>query len=504
MAYTDNLCDCLIFKEGIQEASSYRFTPPPTFKKLNVHLIGSIIGVDHHLEIVGNTSKNDMPRKKHTGVATSASTNTNRRNQSGGPKKSENLHSREDRSALAQVQRCIQNVARSATTNSARQNKQTVTITPQKDDDNGRRLAVNTSDLPTESPPTNPQRSGSESIVPEQAQTHPMASSVRMEAARVERGQSNPGQPANSQDAIHVKNRPIDGARMVTPLDRGGIQPTGQHTSVNCAQRAKRAFSQEWQHSRRKQQKNQQRAFVSRNDNPFSLFQHDPNDAESFLDGISRREGNPSDSRTRHGSSNRAAREYFLSANRMTATSQNFRTAAAHGISPPRMVVPISRNTRVPRRMVGIPNGRVPCSYQNNEMIIHENMQQTNRRESHHQAYQPGAPTGYGISRPFPTAAFAPNQSRPEPRNMYIEQPTSGHYPSASFLDYGIPSPSFHEHHLQGYQWTPSMPYRGETYANGQSIPSFTHIDDPEKIHPQYFGGDLDSYHYDSNWEFLG
>ena len=42
-----------------------------------------------------------------------------------------------------------------------------------------------------------------------------------------------------------------------------------------------------WHQSRRKQQKFQQRAFTQRQNNPFTAFRHDPNNAETFLDGLS-------------------------------------------------------------------------------------------------------------------------------------------------------------------------------------------------------------------------
>jgi hypothetical protein len=48
-----------------------------------------------------------------------------------------------------------------------------------------------------------------------------------------------------------------------------------------------------WQTDRKKQQRTQQRAFASKSDNPFSSFQHDPNDAESFLDALSQVDHHP-------------------------------------------------------------------------------------------------------------------------------------------------------------------------------------------------------------------
>lgn len=42
-----------------------------------------------------------------------------------------------------------------------------------------------------------------------------------------------------------------------------------------------------WKRARLLQQKQQQRAFVRKKDNPFTLYNHDPNDSESFLDALS-------------------------------------------------------------------------------------------------------------------------------------------------------------------------------------------------------------------------
>jgi len=44
-----------------------------------------------------------------------------------------------------------------------------------------------------------------------------------------------------------------------------------------------------WKQAKREQQRSQQRAFAKKQDNPFSLYKHDPNDAESFLDALSSR-----------------------------------------------------------------------------------------------------------------------------------------------------------------------------------------------------------------------
>mmetsp|Transcript_28106 Transcript_28106/g.68441 ORF Transcript_28106/g.68441 Transcript_28106/m.68441 type:complete len:505 (+) Transcript_28106:3054-4568(+) len=49
----------------------------------------------------------------------------------------------------------------------------------------------------------------------------------------------------------------------------------------------KRGIPTQWQQTKRKQQRSQQRAFASKRDNPFSDFKHDPNDAESYLEELS-------------------------------------------------------------------------------------------------------------------------------------------------------------------------------------------------------------------------
>jgi hypothetical protein len=83
----------------------------------------------------------------------------------------------------------------------------------------------------------------------------------------------------------------------VTPMDpnvnakRGPTQRTND--TLAAAEQTKEhprkrvAPNASWNQTKRKQQRSQQRAFTNRKDNPFAFFQHDPNDAESFLEGLS-------------------------------------------------------------------------------------------------------------------------------------------------------------------------------------------------------------------------
>ena len=81
----------------------------------------------------------------------------------------------------------------------------------------------------------------------------------------------------------------------VTPMDYGiprtSIQSNPQSSMRShqeaAISRKRAAPSASWNQTKRNQEKSQQRAFARRKDNPFAFFQHDPNDAESFLDGLS-------------------------------------------------------------------------------------------------------------------------------------------------------------------------------------------------------------------------
>ncbi len=81
----------------------------------------------------------------------------------------------------------------------------------------------------------------------------------------------------------------------VAPVTPANLAPHRHHQSpkvhlhVNCntTETKKREAPNSWMISQRKQQRTQRRAFASNNDNPFAFFQHDPNDAESYLETLS-------------------------------------------------------------------------------------------------------------------------------------------------------------------------------------------------------------------------
>lgn len=109
--------------------------------------------------------------------------------------------------------------------------------------------------------------------------------------------------PLPSRAIAHVataQSTPHAGATRVatiTPAD--DVNPRANYPSPNTTgyQRSsdsnfgKRDAPSPWVDNQRKQQRTQQRAFASRKDNPFAFFQHDPNDAESFLEGLSQTNG---------------------------------------------------------------------------------------------------------------------------------------------------------------------------------------------------------------------
>lgn len=80
---------------------------------------------------------------------------------------------------------------------------------------------------------------------------------------------------------------PITPANPSPGVDSGSPKVDPHHERSVSTKRT-RDIPTLWMKSQKKQQRTQQRAFASTRDNPFSFFQHDPNDAEYFLDDLSR------------------------------------------------------------------------------------------------------------------------------------------------------------------------------------------------------------------------
>jgi hypothetical protein len=84
------------------------------------------------------------------------------------------------------------------------------------------------------------------------------------------------------------------GRRENEPTEHRATSETFVNKRPIVSQRADQARSllspgPSWKQAKREQQRSQQRAFTQKRDNPFSLYKHDPNDAESYLETLSSR-----------------------------------------------------------------------------------------------------------------------------------------------------------------------------------------------------------------------
>lgn len=135
---------------------------------------------------------------------------------------------------------------------------------------------------------------------PIQHMGRPLQSSCEKENTPSQRQRTIPGGPtdisrwrtpasSNRCDAQPLRTQPVP---LVTPAEQvqhpiAQLPQSDTSCHIHSTATRKRQSPNVWNATRRKQQRNQQRAFVSRRDNPFAFFQHDPNDAETFLDGLS-------------------------------------------------------------------------------------------------------------------------------------------------------------------------------------------------------------------------
>jgi hypothetical protein len=93
--------------------------------------------------------------------------------------------------------------------------------------------------------------------------------------------------PMNEPTVNHTPSGGSTVVASITPTDSTQMRGESISSERDSGYSRKRgAANSSWRQTKQKQQKSQQRAFVTRRDNPFASFQHDPNDAESFLEGL--------------------------------------------------------------------------------------------------------------------------------------------------------------------------------------------------------------------------
>lgn len=92
--------------------------------------------------------------------------------------------------------------------------------------------------------------------------------------------------PAHPPPA-HTMGQEVHPAFRSIPTREGSLKRSPQRSNSDYDARFSNSNVSAWNRSKRHQSKSQERAFVHKKDNPFSLYKHDPNDTESYLDRLS-------------------------------------------------------------------------------------------------------------------------------------------------------------------------------------------------------------------------
>jgi hypothetical protein len=279
----------LFFQEGITSAGSYRFCCPRNFGKLFIHLVASVVGLDETCVLDGNSQVHASTFRASSKVQT--------RNSKLPPKtKPEEKAKCHIRNANPKLRHNPKSTSKSRQTFTVPSLKQHISHGSRQQQD-----AVNRSSPSTTLP------FFTEEGVEKRAAITPQTQRTQMQNANAK------GHPSLSPQSIPSVTGGVD-CTETWAMTRGGFAQqsrSSQQTSfqrLNSARPAayvsplvhqmhpasksigpskKRDHTGSWNQTKIKQQRSQQRAFASKKDNPFAHFQHDPNDAESFLEGLS-------------------------------------------------------------------------------------------------------------------------------------------------------------------------------------------------------------------------
>jgi ATP-dependent DNA helicase HFM1/MER3 len=256
LVYTDQATESILFfQEGITRAGSYRFACPSNFGKLYLHLVASVVGLDESLTLDG----------PQTRVVTLSD------------KKKTRPLSRRSVSLSKIRQTKIITSWEKHTTNSQQSNKKerTASITPQQQ--------------------TRSQKTTSTAFSPQ-----PLAPNMLpLEHTRdfLKRSSALPPSIRNNKTHRKIIYPDFTGTKPSKKYQAAAVYVSPmQHTSdtqhsMTSFSSKKGDHSGSWNQTKKKQERFQQRAFANlKRDNPFSSFQHDPNDSESFLERLSTRQ----------------------------------------------------------------------------------------------------------------------------------------------------------------------------------------------------------------------
>lgn len=277
VVYTDQPGTNIFFRSGILCPSTYNFSPPQRFGKLFVHLIGSLIGLDQTLVLEGNdvtlaSSFVQLPkrqsRKDRDEKATSNDMKILEPQLKQGNMKSEQIK------PLSKSQEITQN--------------------GRSDDEFGclakhYRSSIDLGNIEGNTFINQRKPEPSLNLMQNPARVHHKQSDEN-QVFSIIHSEQTPLRKRDKSTPVAIPSR----VALVTPATAPHqCQDESQHISGrqqgSTPDKRKWDTSNSWIISQRKQQRTQRRAFASQSDNPFAFFQHDPNDAESFLESLSER-----------------------------------------------------------------------------------------------------------------------------------------------------------------------------------------------------------------------
>jgi Sec63 Brl domain len=291
IAFTDRPNGCIFYQANVEEPGQFRFRCPDTFGQISVHLVSSLVGLDEVVTIAGNDKTCPplviLSNETHKGKAEQQSAMDAQDND---PDDKIHKFSRKRIRDPNSVQAGFKRQA--AIQKSTPKRSASTAVTP--------------SPMPASAPPRMNSRSGKSQIA--------WPKSRRCTETKIPEQVSDPyhgrrQSVCGSREQVGIQRSPLYqvAPHIASRLHQTGADDTNQATDTpsrefddvgevsqahltkqnfnNCTKQSPRP-DVAWTRQKREQRAMQQRAFRKEQENPFSKFQYDPNDAENNLDAI--------------------------------------------------------------------------------------------------------------------------------------------------------------------------------------------------------------------------
>ena len=317
-AYTDQPGSCTLCRDNISGPIAFNFSPPPRFGKLFIVLIASIIGLDEILVLDGNlpaisSSFLEAPKGQKRTLKNKKSITEDLQisvKQMTSPHDKQNIHGRSKDHFRRQQPRKTKDAE--PRPQPIGHDSEKPTLTPFSPCRSSSQRLLDTLYESADESARFPNRKEPKPIDRERARlnekyqwnSRPYETSNPASLESLEKTRSMRMQEF-SQRAQHVvpetqqpspilfsqKEAMLSHAALLLRDKQSQRYMYNEHESSGIRKREQAPGA--WQTDKKRQQRTQQRAFASKRDNPFSSFQHDPNDAESLLDCLSQADHHP-------------------------------------------------------------------------------------------------------------------------------------------------------------------------------------------------------------------